>query len=160
MPEFLGIWESVCNNPEWEQVRTRWRKVCASEPVILEYDQRLLVHCLVQYRIHRLGTLASESRPMEIVFVATTSFRFVDLHSRTEKLLSACGQCSSFYTNAELFGLDYCHVDCGHVGQRELVSTASQRSVHGHQELLPSVEHRRLSTGLDRVPCKVIASLR
>ncbi len=20
LPEFLGIWESVCNNPDWEQV--------------------------------------------------------------------------------------------------------------------------------------------
>ena len=80
LPGFLGIWESVCSNPNWEQVSMFIDYVYRFLRGFSEYDPHFCRCRLVQYWIHRLGTLAPTSmtyfaqiQPNNLIF----SFRFL-----------------------------------------------------------------------------------
>jgi hypothetical protein len=59
LPEFLGIWESVCSNPSWEQVSLFVDYVYRFLRGFLEHDLYFLLCRFLQYWIHRLETLDS-----------------------------------------------------------------------------------------------------
>ena len=85
---------------------------------------------------------------------------YLDFYTYSEKSLAARRQNSSVSSTVPLFNVKHHNVDCGHDGQRELVSAVSQRSVHGHQELLPSVELGKVPAGLGHLPFETVAGLR